>query len=202
VRNQRHRRNSPDHGRRRAAPNLSPDRRGSKGRERAGRACSPGGIDAEMAPAHHPRRSARLQRRACLRGIRGRHRQRDSHRAGLCRRHPAPRGDCRHREVRGITGTRESVVRCRSLFGAVMVTVRAGNSSETPASRVASTPEALSARSIGTMGRRLVCRRRRFRKSRKEKPRQHCGGADELFRVAFSIPGIERSTRRWWGSGD
>jgi hypothetical protein len=27
-------------------------------------------------------------------------------------------------------------------------------------------------------------------------------GADELFCEAFSIPGIERSTRRWWGSRD
>jgi integrase len=36
----------------------------------------------------------------------------------------------------------------------------------------------------------------------KEKPRQHCRGADELSRVAFSIPGIVRSTRRWQRSRD
>jgi hypothetical protein len=54
----------------------------------------------------------RLQRRACLRRVRGRHRQRDSHRAGLRRRRPAPRGHRRHRELRGIRGTREGVARC------------------------------------------------------------------------------------------
>src|SRR6266852_2053444 len=49
-----------------------------------------------MAHAHQPGRSARLQRRSCLRRVRGRHRQRDSHRAG-------------RREVRGIRETREGV---------------------------------------------------------------------------------------------
>src|SRR5438874_9388195 len=62
-----------------------------------------------MADAHEPGRSACLQRRSCLRRVRGRHRQRDSHRAGLRRRRPAPRGDRRHREVGGIRATREGV---------------------------------------------------------------------------------------------
>src|SRR2546425_12980986 len=62
-----------------------------------------------MAHAHEPGRSACLQRRSCLRRVRGRHRQRDSHRAGLRRRRPAPRGHRRHREVRGIRETREGV---------------------------------------------------------------------------------------------
>src|SRR6266550_4514720 len=42
-----------------------------------------GGADAEMARPHPPGRSARLQRWACLRRVRGRHRERDSHRSGL-----------------------------------------------------------------------------------------------------------------------
>src|SRR6266849_1135875 len=62
-----------------------------------------------MADAHQPGRSACLQRRSCLRRVRGRLRQRDSHRAGLRRRRPAPRGDRRHRKVRGIRKTREGV---------------------------------------------------------------------------------------------
>src|SRR5438477_403311 len=62
-----------------------------------------------MADAHEPGRSACLQRGSCLRRVRGRHRQRDSHRAGLCRRRPAPRGHRRHREVRRIRATREGV---------------------------------------------------------------------------------------------
>src|SRR5205807_6009257 len=62
-----------------------------------------------MADAHEPGRSACLQRRSCLRRVRGRHRQRDSHRAGLRRRRPAPRGHRRHRELRGIRETREGV---------------------------------------------------------------------------------------------
>src|SRR5438094_3779850 len=62
-----------------------------------------------MAHAHQPGRSARFQRRSCLRRIRGRHRQRDSHRAGPCRRRPAPRSHRRHREVRDIRETREGV---------------------------------------------------------------------------------------------
>src|SRR5437870_4426100 len=62
-----------------------------------------------MAHAHQPGRSARFQRRSCLRRIRGRLRQRDSHRAGLRRRRPAPRGDRRYRKVRGIRKTREGV---------------------------------------------------------------------------------------------
>src|SRR6266581_7801913 len=106
---QRHRRNDPDHRRGGTAPNLSLDRLGSTRAERARRACCPGGMDTEMARARHPGRSARLQRRACLRRVRGRHRQRDAHRAGLRRRRPAPRGHRRHREVRGIRGTREGV---------------------------------------------------------------------------------------------
>src|SRR5260370_4757669 len=64
-----------------------------------------------MADAHQPGRSACLQRRSCLRRVRGRLRQRDSHRAGLRRRRPAPRGDRRHRKVRGIRETREGVRR-------------------------------------------------------------------------------------------
>src|SRR2546426_8021228 len=62
-----------------------------------------------MAHAHQPGRSARFQRRSCLRRIRGRHRQRDSHGAGPCRRRPAPRSHRRHREVRDIRETREGV---------------------------------------------------------------------------------------------
>src|SRR3989442_383795 len=62
-----------------------------------------------MALAHKPGRNACLQRRSCLRRVRGRHRQRDSHRAGLRRRCPAPRGHRRHREVSGIRETREGV---------------------------------------------------------------------------------------------
>src|SRR5258708_27437459 len=62
-----------------------------------------------MAHAHEPGRSARLQRRSCLCRVRGRHRERDSHRAGLRRGRPAPRGHRRHREVRGIRETRECV---------------------------------------------------------------------------------------------
>src|SRR6266851_3986743 len=62
-----------------------------------------------MADAHQPGRSACLQRRSCLRRVRGRLRQRDSHRAGLRRRRPAPRGDRRHRKVRGLRKTREGV---------------------------------------------------------------------------------------------
>ena len=88
---------------------LSLDRRGSTRAGRARRACRPGGADTEMARAHQPGRSARLQRRACLRRVRGRHRQRDAYRAGLRRRRPTPRGHRRHREVRGIRGTREGV---------------------------------------------------------------------------------------------
>src|SRR5437588_8167244 len=64
-----------------------------------------------MADAHEPGRSACLQRRSCLRRVRGRHRQRDAHRAGLRRRRPAPRGHRRHREFRGIRETREGVRR-------------------------------------------------------------------------------------------
>src|SRR5438445_5268500 len=63
-----------------------------------------------MADSHEPGRSACLQRRSCLRRVRGRHRQRDSHGAGLRRRRPAPRGHRRHREVRGIRETREGVM--------------------------------------------------------------------------------------------
>src|SRR6266849_3526344 len=106
---QRHRRNAPDHRWRRTTRNLSPDRRGSSGAERARRACCPFDADTEMAHAHEPGGSACLQRGSCLRRVRGRHRQRDSHCAGLRRRHPAPRGHRRHREVRGIRGTREGV---------------------------------------------------------------------------------------------
>src|SRR5438067_9975665 len=62
-----------------------------------------------MAHAREPGRSACLQRRACLCRVRGRHRQWDSHRAGLRRCRPAPRGHRRHRAIRGIRGTRESV---------------------------------------------------------------------------------------------
>ncbi len=51
--------------------------------------------------ARQPGRSACVQRRSCLRRVRGRHRQRDSHRAGLRRRRSAPRGHRRHREVCG-----------------------------------------------------------------------------------------------------
>src|SRR2546428_31852 len=54
-------------------------------------------------------RHARPQRRSCLRRVRGRLRQRDSHRAGLRRRRQAPRGHRRHREVRGIRETRKGV---------------------------------------------------------------------------------------------
>src|SRR6059058_3459330 len=62
-----------------------------------------------MAHAREPGRSACLQRRACLCRVRDRHRQWDSHRAGLRRCCPAPRGHRRHREVGGIRGTREGV---------------------------------------------------------------------------------------------
>src|SRR3989475_2323795 len=62
-----------------------------------------------MAHAHQPGRSARFQRRSCLRRIRARHRQRDSHRAGPCRRRPTPRSHRRHREVRDIRETRDGV---------------------------------------------------------------------------------------------
>src|SRR5438105_14239725 len=65
-----------------------------------------------MARAFEPARRARLQRRACLRGVRGRHRQRDSHRAGLRRRRPAPRGHRRHRDLLRVRGTREGIGRC------------------------------------------------------------------------------------------
>ena len=41
--------------------------------------------------------------------VRGGHRQRDAHRAGLRRRRPAPRGHRDHPDVRGIGGTREGV---------------------------------------------------------------------------------------------
>ena len=103
-----------DHRRRGTAPDLSLDRGGSPRAERACRACRPGGADTEVARAHQPGGNARLQRRACLRRVRGRHRQRDPHRAGLRRRRPAPRGHRRHREVRGIMGTREGVARSSS----------------------------------------------------------------------------------------
>src|SRR5437016_3052644 len=62
-----------------------------------------------MAHAREPGRSACLQRRACLCRVRDRHRQWDSHRAGLRRCCPAPRGHRRHREVGGIRRTREGV---------------------------------------------------------------------------------------------
>src|SRR3989449_2619662 len=62
-----------------------------------------------MAHAYEPGRSTCLQRRACLRRVRGRHRQWDSHRAGLRRRRPPPRDHRRHREVRGVRGTREGL---------------------------------------------------------------------------------------------
>src|SRR5258708_2028288 len=51
-----------------------------------------------MARAFEPARSARLQRR-------------DAHPAGLRRRRPAPRGHGRHREARGIRGTRQGIAR-------------------------------------------------------------------------------------------
>src|SRR5438128_8880615 len=62
-----------------------------------------------MAHAYEPGRSTCLQRRACLRRVRGRHRQWDSHRVGLRRRRPPPREHRRHREVRGVRGTREGL---------------------------------------------------------------------------------------------
>jgi predicted dehydrogenase len=83
-------------------------RRSARG-GRAHKASRPGGADTEMARAHQPGRGARLQRRACLRCLRRRHRQRDSHRAGLCRRRPAPRGHRRHRAVCGIWGTGDGI---------------------------------------------------------------------------------------------
>src|SRR5256884_3168831 len=52
-----------------------------------------------MADARGPGGSACLQRRPCVRCVRGRHRERNSHRAGLRRRRPPPRGHRRHREV-------------------------------------------------------------------------------------------------------
>jgi predicted dehydrogenase len=110
VGDQRNRRNAPDHRRRGAAADLSLDRRGCAGAERARPACRPGSPAAAMASAHQPRGSARLQRRACLRGVRGRHRRWDAHRAGLRRRRQAPRGHRRHRTVRGIGGTRDREV--------------------------------------------------------------------------------------------
>src|SRR2546427_908300 len=105
----RKRRDAPDQRRRRPAPDLSPNCRGSKRRERARQACCPGGAFTEVARAHQPGRSARLQRGACLRRVRSRHGQRESHRAGLRRRRQAPRGHRRHREVRGIRETRKGV---------------------------------------------------------------------------------------------
>src|SRR5437588_340054 len=66
-----------------------------------------------MAHAHEPGGSAGLQRRSCLRRVRGGHRQGDSRRAGFCRRRPAPRGHRRRREVRRIRRTCE-VVRSRA----------------------------------------------------------------------------------------
>src|SRR5438132_1995835 len=62
-----------------------------------------------MACSHEPGRSACLQRRPCLRGVRGRRRQRDPHRARLRRRRQAPRGHRCRRRVRGIRETREGV---------------------------------------------------------------------------------------------
>ncbi len=92
--------------------NLSPARRRSTRPQRARRARRPGGADPEMAPADQPGRNARLQRRARLRRVRGRHRQRHAHRAGLGRRRPAPPGHRRHRELRGIRGTRQGIGHC------------------------------------------------------------------------------------------
>ncbi|MDP9330412.1 MAG: Gfo/Idh/MocA family oxidoreductase [Actinomycetota bacterium] len=75
---------------------------GSTRKEGARRACGSGEADPEMARPRQPGGSAGVQRRACLRRVRGRHRKRDSHRAGLRRRRAAPRGHRRHREVRGV----------------------------------------------------------------------------------------------------
>jgi predicted dehydrogenase len=83
---------------------------GAHGRYEPSRTCCPGGADAQMARAHQPGRHARLQRRTCLRSVRGRPRQPDSHGAGLRRRRPAPRSHRRHRKLRSLRETRERAV--------------------------------------------------------------------------------------------
>src|SRR5213596_3524449 len=82
---------------------------GARGGDEPAELPAPPASTQKWARAHQPRRHARLQRRACLRRLRRRHRQRDSHRAGLRRRRPAPRGHRRHRQGRGIRGTRQGV---------------------------------------------------------------------------------------------
>jgi predicted dehydrogenase len=83
---------------------------GAHGRYEPSRTCCPGGADAQMARAHQPGRHARLQRRTCLRSVRGRPRQPDPHGAGLRRRRPAPRSHRRHRKLRSLRETRERAV--------------------------------------------------------------------------------------------
>jgi predicted dehydrogenase len=89
-------------------PGIFPvDDLGSAGPERTRRAVCPGRADTEVARAHEPARSSRLQRRTHLRRVRGGHRQRQAHGAGLRGCSPAPSTRRRHRTVRQVRRTRE-----------------------------------------------------------------------------------------------